>query len=371
MNADGSIKRQITNCLDDCLDAVYLPSGGIAYTAIDRSACCETSYLAVCGSDGSGANRITFGFAGFRLETVLSDGRLLTSAPSPLTEGNGRSVGRRLYTLQPDGTALSSFRSADSRAGLISDGEELEDGSVVFVRNVDYTAIVAGQLSEIARRTTHEMSLGAPEFASWSPRRLAGGKLIVARWIAGTQSLSGRFDLYSFDLVTRGLGERVYGDPTLSSVQGVPVVPRPRPRRLWSTVSSQTNAAGYFVCLDSRISAEEPVPRSPATARVRVLTRQTERSHELVLGDAPVESDGSFYVAIPADRPVRFELLDLNGHVVKAQKSWIWARPGEQRGCVGCHDDASHAPDNRWPLTLRRLDTPTQLGVRISVPVAP
>ncbi len=370
MYADGSGKHKLTNCASDCLDAVYLPGDQIGYTVDDSKNGGEASYLAVCRRDGSGAHRITFGCAGFRLETVLQDGRLLASASSPLVESNGRSVSRVLYTLQPDGTALSSFRSEFPWNGVASDSEELEDGSVVFVRNAAETATVAGQLSVIARGATHQVALGASEALTWSPRRLAAGNLIVARWMPGTQGSAGRFDLYSFDVATRSLGERIYGDPATSSVQGVPVSPQTKPRRLWSTLSSGTNA-GYFVCLDSNFSADESLARTPAAARVRVLTRQANSTQELVLGDAPVESDGSFYVAIPADQAVRFELLDSSGRSVKAQESWIWARPGEQHGCVGCHDDRSRAPDNRWPLALKRFDTPTQLGVKITVPVAP
>ena len=84
---------------------------------------------------------------------------------------------------------------------------------------------------------------------------------------------------------------------------------------------------------------------------------------EASLGEAPVERDGSFYIAVPPDRPVRFELLSGEGQVLRAQKSWIWARTG-RTGCVGCHEDRAVAPENRWPLALRRFDAPFYLGVQ-------
>ena len=68
---------------------------------------------------------------------------------------------------------------------------------------------------------------------------------------------------------------------------------------------------------------------------------------------------------VPANQPVRFELLDANGQTIGAERSWIWTRPGEQRGCTGCHGDKAMAPDNRWPLTLKRFDTPTRSGRRM------
>ena len=85
--------------------------------------------------------------------------------------------------------------------------------------------------------------------------------------------------------------------------------------------------------------------------------------HDIVLGEAPIEEDGSFYIAVPPDKPVRFEVLDGAGRVVRAQRSWIWARSGEEHGCVGCHEDRAVAPENHWPMALRRFDSPTRLNL--------
>jgi hypothetical protein len=30
---------------------------------------------------------------------------------------------------------------------------------------------------------------------------------------------------------------------------------------------------------------------------------------------------------------------------------------------VGCHENKAIAPENRWPLALKRFDTPTPLGL--------
>ena len=54
------------------------------------------------------------------------------------------------------------------------------------------------------------------------------------------------------------------------------------------------------------------------------------------------------------------------GQVLRTERSYIWARPGEQRGCAGCHSSKAVAPENRWPLTLKRFDTPTALAIQDS-----
>lgn len=141
----------------------------------------------------------------------------------------------------------------------------------------------------------------------------------------------------------------------------VDLVPQPRPRRLWSTLKPELGI-GYFIALDSRISSPD-VGGSQTRAAHSVRVQSLNANGEVVdLGTAPVEEDGSFYVAVPADRAVRFELFDALGKSIRREQSWIWARSGEERGCVGCHAEKAVAPENHWPQTLKRFDTPTLLS---------
>ena len=59
--------------------------------------------------------------------------------------------------------------------------------------------------------------------------------------------------------------------------------------------------------------------------------------------------DGSFFVQTPADRPIRFALLDAKGAVVRQEHGWFWIRSGEQRICVGCHAGPERASENTVP----------------------
>jgi len=110
MNADGSEKRQITNCTEDCQRAAYLPDGEIVFTVLGWREGRAESYLAVSKTDGSQVHPITFGPGNFWLETVLRDGRVLASASSPLQDTQAARKTRLLYTLRPDGTALETLR---------------------------------------------------------------------------------------------------------------------------------------------------------------------------------------------------------------------------------------------------------------------
>ena len=62
------------------------------------------------------------------------------------------------------------------------------------------------------------------------------------------------------------------------------------------------------------------------------------------LGTVPIAEDGSFYVEVPADRPLALQAIDGEGRAVINELSWIYTRPGEKRACVGCHAPVGAAP---------------------------
>ncbi|MGD7652587.1 MAG: hypothetical protein ACQCXQ_05190 [Verrucomicrobiales bacterium] len=92
-------------------------------------------------------------------------------------------------------------------------------------------------------------------------------------------------------------------------------------------------------------------------------------NNKRILGDVPVESDGSAYFKVPADRFVQIHALDGDKQMVQAMRSGTIVRPGETQGCVGCHENRVTVPQatNRVPLATRRppseiepwLDTPS------------
>jgi hypothetical protein len=376
MNLDGSGQRQVTHCSDDCLRPAYLPRGEIVYTAVSTAHSRATSQLWVSKTDGSGTHPITFGPGDFQVETVLMNGVILATARSPLLPGDGRPAERQLYTLRPDGSGLAAFRCDHQHPAIRSQAEELVDGSVVFVKSPVGGARLGGGLAWIRRGALHNSLLTSFQTPALSPQPLAPEKLVVARGSSGRNPPGDRLALYSFNTVSGKFDGLIYEDPKLSSVAAAPVAAHEPPRWYWSTLDPALHT-GYFICLDSYMVEGAPHGRlSAALSKVRVLALEPEGGagatrgsapastpRETTLGEAPIEKDGSFYIAIPPDRPLRFELLDAAGHVVRAQQSWIWSRSGEEHGCVGCHEDRARAPENRWPLALRRFDTPTRLGL--------
>jgi len=223
-------------------------------------------------------------------------------------------------------------------------------------------AATGGELDRIQRGAAGSAPFGAARAVYGSPRELSAEALIVSKESAVSSSSTARFDLYVLQAKTRTAEEKIFADAHLSSIQAVPVAPHAVPKHYWSTLNLES-LDGFFISLNSYLSADASKGHmTTPIAQVRVLTVNSANGTEHSLGTAPVETDGSFYVRVPANVPIRFVLLDAKGQPIREERGWIWTRPGEERGCPGCHGDKAVAPENRWPLTLKRFDTPTALG---------
>jgi hypothetical protein len=112
------------------------------------------------------------------------------------------------------------------------------------------------------------------------------------------------------------------------------------------------------MALDARQSRAGDLKAAPAEVRLETMDAQ---GHAVITGTSPVEVDGSFLVKVPADKPIRFALLDARGAVVRREHGWFWIRAGEQRYCVGCHTGPERSSDNHVPAVLLRTTTPVDL----------
>ena len=385
IGVDGSDARQVSHCSGDCFGPSYLPRGQIVYTATrsgptgggwsaapDHSASARSttarlnvrSELWISKLDGSDALPITFGPGDFQVETVLQNGMILATARSPLLPSNGAPADRELYTLRPDGTGLSTLRCDHEHPAIRSQARELEDGAVVFVKTPLTRSGQNGQLTWIHRGALRDEPVTAVPLLASHPQSLGAGRMLVALGNPDGAVTRKRTSLAIFDPELGRLGAPIYEDSELLSIEAVLVASHTPPRWYWSTLNPELKR-GYFVCVNSYLAQGVPSGQIKAKlARVRILTLDQASEKESLLGEAPIEEDGSFYIAVPADTPVRFAVINSAGRVVREQRSWIWSRSGEEHGCVGCHEDRALAPENRWPLALRHLDGPIRLDLK-------
>jgi hypothetical protein len=74
-----------------------------------------------------------------------------------------------------------------------------------------------------------------------------------------------------------------------------------------------------------------------------------------VIGTVPVAEDGSAHFRVPADSAIYFQALDDRHMEVVRMRSMVSLKPGEVRGCRGCHESQAGAP-------LPSSGLPTALG---------
>jgi hypothetical protein len=87
------------------------------------------------------------------------------------------------------------------------------------------------------------------------------------------------------------------------------------------------------------ITMEGQSARAPHTWKVPIANERMR-----ILGEVPINADGSFAAKLPADTPFTFQLLDTGGRVLTTAQTWHQVRPGEMRvDCGGCHSH-SKAP---------------------------
>jgi hypothetical protein len=131
-------------------------------------------------------------------------------------------------------------------------------------------------------------------------------------------------------------------------IEPVAVQPREVPMKLPPVVDSTTDK-GTLLCHDADLSmtAHNGVEGEKLkTHKVQVF------GTDGILGEVEVEEDGSFYIEVDADKPVRFRTLSVDGKVLRGPSAWVWVRPNERRSCIGCHEDRELAPENRVPDAL-------------------
>ena len=328
----GGAARRLTRFHEDAIAPFYAAGERIVYSR--RTAAgfqVETALMS-----GSDVVRLTFTPGDHLATDVLRDGRVLFEAPHP------GSKGRDLYTVYLDGSGVETYRCdhGHDRSAAV----ETSSGDIVFNSN--------GRLSRFTSPRAVEVELPrvAGEFAG-RPAEIAPGELI-----AGYRPDAGQaYGIYRWKM-GQGVPEKVVTVAVGEAVQPVPVRPHGVPKRHPSSLGNRKGA--NLLCLNVYTSRSR-IARG-AIAAVRVLTLD-DSGAAVPLGQAPVESDGSFFVQTPADRAIRFELLNAAGNIIEAERGWFWARRGEQRVCVGCHAGPERAPENAVPKVLLRSTEPAPL----------
>jgi len=168
--------------------------------------------------------------------------------------------------------------------------------------------------------------------------------------------------LYLMDIKTGDM-TLLYNDPETADFEPRPISARSKPLTLAENPMTRQNSfTAKLFCNSARISR---IPRVQSRGKfIRVIEgqpifsrHQTHQNRPIndklqldqrwknhggtkarILGTIPLAADGSFFVEIPADRLFHFQVLDSDRRVIGNQVFWMYARPGETRSCIGCHE---------------------------------
>lgn len=368
-------------------DACYLPDEAIIFTsnASYSSVPCMQGTRRVTNTyrknpDGS-IRRLTFDQEHNWFPTVLPNGLVLylrweyTDIPHV--------AGRRLFTMNPDGTAQKAFYGSNGLWPVSADYATPIPGS-----STKYVAVVSGHhgVVRIGELVLFDVQQGRVD-AKGAVERICGyPKKVESRTdekyystLHGDNIVDESWPKY---MAPAPLSEDYYlvsAQPTADSLWGVYLVDRFDNM----TLLMEAENFAYFEPVPWRETDRPPVVRErvdltsdEATVYVadvyfgdglKDVPRGTAKSFRVysysyaypfiggqnaivgvdgpwdmrqIIGTVPIAEDGSALFKIPANTPIALQPLDENGVALQQMRSWFVGQPGEFVSCVGCHEDA-------------------------------
>ncbi|NQT14677.1 MAG: HEAT repeat domain-containing protein [Planctomycetes bacterium] len=388
--AAGGPPEQLTDGPFHDIDPAELPDGRIVFTSTRVGTFEEyhnppSRALFVMNADGSDIRPLTYTIIFDNEPEVLADVRILFIRSDNFFD-RGK-VETLLHAVHTDGTeGYTEFGihagpeyGGRLRANLCGSPAPMPDGRVAFLSG---PGIAIGRLGAMQQDLRH-YRLEAGDVAA-----LPNGRLLCTTPVRVPVELTaGKEKRTVQDLSYQKIGvlDPRNQPPTLTILHEstdtalhspVYLGPRPRPPRIAEKVdrrkADRADATGVLFCQNARFT-RKTTAGWPHVRAIRVLAGKgltTRSSHSYIvhagsevieLGTVPLAPDGSFSVEVPADTPLAFQAVDAEGRSELNEMSWIYVRPGERRGCVGCHHTRQAAPIPTSPYPLALETTPLKL----------
>jgi hypothetical protein len=416
--AGGAGLRQLTDSDYDDIDPIYLPDGHILFTTTRGNTyvrCGPFIYsyiLARCDADGRNVYLISQNAEPDFVPSLMADGRVIYSrweyTDKPLWRDQS------LWTVNPDGTNVATFWGSQSAwPDHKSQPREIPGSRRVMFCGVGHHDWWAGcigiidpvggamnfpdGLTKVTRDLPWPESGNGAVDPGESPRYHPAGKftgwtspypLGEQDFLACGRGAGDRFRLYLMDV--DGNRELIY-EGLHNVLDATPIRVRPRPaalpdRVVWPGTGKDRKplAPGWFYTPDVYQGATGLARGSAKYLRVVQQDHKTystwektyrnsgpavsivqEESVKRILGEVPIQEDGSVYFQAPPGRSLFFQILDKDYRCLQTMRSFSGLMPGETRGCLGCHEMHSATPPHTPGLAFRRgpvVPTPTPWG---------
>ncbi len=412
INKDGSGLRQITSGGGHDFDPLYLPDGRILFTSsrdreMDEYNHAPAEHMYTCNADGSSLERISFNQSDDFDPFLLPSGRIGYTR----WEHFGTQNRFPLFVTNPDGTG--TFHRFGPHGRNFFHPQATPDGRIIAVESTE----IEGDAGPIAvlklengpadpqspERSTNWDVLTAnvnPDGAPWAygvfkyPFPLGGNRYIASYSLPAATEEDVDYALYTFTLEQSGAGTPedpatlslrdmtfLYNDVNTNEYDAQLLAEHDKPPVV-APVVDHTQDSGVFLAQDvfNRGTGDgQEVPQhgvDPIDQIAVIVSRPTLQGEprdfsandfekRALLGFAPVYSDGSFKIRVPADTPIAFATLDDQNRGFVVKRTWLYVRPGETFDqCVGCHEDrAAGEPVPTNPNPIAAAQPATDLSI--------
>ncbi len=387
INADGSGLRQVTSGGGHDFDPLYLPDGKIMFTSSRGGGMDEYNHspaenLHTCDADGSNLEQVSFNMSDDFDPTLMPDGSIVYTR----WEHFGTFNRFPLFVCNPDGTApfhkygphnrnfFHAQPTPDGRLIAIESTMINEDAGPIAVLKLEAGPADPAESDNTLNwdvLTTQVNNDGAPwAYGAFKyPYPLGGNKYVASYTLPAATESDVDYGLYTFTLRQIGAGTPgdpatlvvedltfLYNDPAWNEYDAQVLAARPIPPVIPSTVDRSVDY-GEIIAADvfNRAASdgqERPQKGVDVIDEIAVIvgipTQQgepddfsaNEFEKRALLGFAPVYSDGSFNIRVPANTPISWATMDDQRRGFVAKRSWMYVRPGERiENCQGCHQD--------------------------------
>ncbi len=384
-------QRKVT-CRADCFGPVYLPNREVVFASslsreYEEHGGRLSLSLYATGTRRGAPERLTFNPSSDFEPVVLPDGRILYSSWQHVGNHYWPRGLVGLMLVNSDGTGVFPLTGNHRTPWLKRGATPWTNDRIALIQSEEFGDFGAGTLVATSLNDPfgpYEVLIPPDDYEVSDVSALPGGKLLLSA--RPVQAPETTFGLYVYD---QGEVRLLYDDPAHHELAPVVGGSHERPELRISTVVPDT-PYGYLTILDcyqSDRTDQHPL-RPDSVHVVRVIEGRPLRAHggktpeflslpgredeplvnpnsasgyipSRILGEVPPATDGSLYLKVPADRPLRVQLIDRDGFAIVNERAWFWVRPNERRVCIGCHENRELAPSNAVPLATRH--TPTDL----------
>jgi Hydrazine synthase alpha subunit middle domain len=338
MNLENLKSHQITTSSNNCIDPAYLPGNSFVYSEFNSNSISKRGISLFTGNlDGTNIGQITYNPTTNFASTVLKDGRILTIS----REIYPNQKDGRFMVLRPDGTKELLFYKSTKNSTIISRGFETSNRKIVFIESESNQKV--SDIMSISYNSPFHSKVNLTQKIKgdfYAVSQLKGDTLLTSY----RDSKSRTYALYEFNSKNKTLGRLIYKNDNFNLLDPTVIKKHKRPRNLPSEVNLKSKT-GLIICQNINF-LDSPEAISKAV-KIEVL------GIDVSLGKVAVKKDGSFYLKVLADTPFRIQTIDDKGQIVNGPSSWMYLRPNERRGCIGCHENREQVPENRQPISVR------------------